>query len=264
MDRIDIEALAGRLAKARESGVAVDLPDALLKDMTSEEGYAVQRRHVELVLDRHGGGVIGTKLGGGDCKALAALGVEAPIQGPIFSAFSHDAPVSLKRADFFVCAVEAEIAVRLGSDLPTGGGATGRERIMGAIDAVMPALEIADTRLADFGRARAGAIIADAGFAGAFVRGVERRDWRSIAVESLAVTLDVNGTTVGSGSGAGPLGSPFEALAALISDLAARNAELRAGDIVSTGACVGPYIAKAGDAITADFGSLGRVSITFE
>jgi 2-keto-4-pentenoate hydratase len=50
----------------------------------------------------------------------------------------------------------------------------------------------------------------------------------------------------------------------LISDLAARNAELRAGDIVSTGACVGPYIAKAGDAITADFGSLGRVSITFE
>ena len=264
MDRLDIEALAGRLAQARESGVAVALPDALLKDMTPADGYAVQRRHVELVLARHGGAVIGTKLGGGDRKALAVLGVEAPVQGPIFSAFSHDAPASLRRGDFFVCAVEAEIAVRLGSDLSAGDGAAGRERIMGAIDAVMPALEIADTRLAGFGAARAGAIIADAGFAGAFVRGAERRDWRSIDLESFVVRLDVNGATVGSGSGAGPLGSPFEALAALVSDLAARNAGLRAGDIVSTGACVGPYIAKAGDAITADFGPLGQVSVTFE
>lgn len=263
MDRLDVEALAGRLAQARESGLAFALPEALLRDMTPEQGYAVQSRHVELVLARHGGGVIGTKLGGGDRKALAGLGAQAPIQGPIFSAFSQDTPAFLKRDDFFVCAVEAEIAVRLGSDLPAGDERVGREQIVEAIEAVMPALEIADSRLAGFGAARAGAIIADAGFAGAFIRGPERRDWRSIDIEGVAITLAVNGAAAGSGAGAGPLGSPFEALAAMLSDPARRNGGLRAGDIVSTGACVGPYIAKAGDAITADFGPLGQVSVTF-
>lgn len=260
----DIEALAHRFAEAREQGLAIDLPDALLKGMTLAEGFAVQRRHVDLVLARHGGEVMGRKLGGGDRAALAALGVEAPLQGPIFSAFSHEAPAFLARSDFFVCAVEGEIAVRLGRDLPASNGEAGRDRIVQAIDAVMPALEIADTRLLNFRAASAAAIVADAAFAGAFVRGGAYRDWKSIDLRNLTVTLNVNGTQAASGSCAGPLGSPVDALAALVSDLARRNEGLRAGDIVSTGACVGPYIAKAGDAVTADFGLLGQVSVTFD
>jgi 2-keto-4-pentenoate hydratase len=78
------------------------------------------------------------------------------------------------------------------------------------------------------------------------------------------VRLRVNGQTVETGSGAAVLGHPLEALAWLANELGTWGRTLRAGDRVTTGVCTNIYSADADDHVEADFGSLGRVSLTFE
>ena len=59
------------------------------------------------------------------------------------------------------------------------------------------------------------------------------------------------------------LGDPLASLCWLANDLARRGESLRAGDLVTTGCCTAVIEARPGDRVEADFGSFGRVAVTF-
>lgn len=255
---------AGDFLRARSEGKPIATPAEGLQGLPLAAALELQAQHVRAVLAHYGGEVIGFKLGGTDLQALAAMGLTGPLRGPILSAFTHASPARLRRADFFVCAVEAEIAVRLGKDIGGGPDVPGRAALVDAIDAVMPAIEIADSRYTEYAVAPATAILADAGFAGSFVQGAEAAGWATLDLPALPVALCVNGTEVRSGSGARVMGDPLQALGYLVADLGRAGEKLRAGQLVSTGACTPPYLAQAGDHVVADFGPLGRVELWLE
>jgi 2-keto-4-pentenoate hydratase len=256
--------LVGRFMRARLERTPFAVPEEIRQGLPLPDAFQLQGQHECKVLSNYRGEVTGFKLGGTDMKALAAMGMPGPLRGPIFSAFTHSSPARLRRRDFFVCAVEAEIAVRVGKDIGGQPCLLEREELLAAIDGVMPAIEIADSRYSDYATAPATAILADAGFAGAFVPGAEAIQWKSIDLVSLPVRLRVNGSEVRTGTGGRVMGDPLQALNLLVQDLGRVGRKLRAGQVVSTGACTPPYLAQAGDDIEADFGVLGLVKLRLE
>lgn len=261
LDRDDV---VRALLSARQAHRPVPMPAALGEGLTASDAYELQRLHAEAILARFGGRVLGTKLGGGDMAELAALGLTGPIRGPIFSAFTHDSPARLAREEFLVCAVEAEIAVLIADDIGGHPDLPERDVLVRAIGAVIPSIEIADSRYADHDRCPAPAVLADLGYAGAWVRGAPVTDWKDIDLRTLPVQLLANGVEVRRGTGARSMGDPLEALSVMIADLGRDGQRLRAGQVVSTGTCTLPYLARRGETLLADFGPLGQVAVAFD
>jgi 2-keto-4-pentenoate hydratase len=67
---------------------------------------------------------------------------------------------------------------------------------------------------------------------------------------------------VGTGAG-GEVGDPAAQVAWLANAAGARGDELRAGDVILTGALGGAHLADAGDVFTAELDRLGSVSVRF-
>jgi 2-oxo-hept-3-ene-1,7-dioate hydratase len=65
------------------------------------------------------------------------------------------------------------------------------------------------------------------------------------------------------GLAAGVLNHPATGVAWLANKIARYDEELRAGDLILSGSFTRPTTAKRGDALQADFGSLGTISVRF-
>ena len=259
------EALVRRLIEARTTRVGIPSPELSGEQWTPARAYGLQAHHENALLEMLGGQTIGIKLAGGDMKMMSGLGQTGPFRGPIFSALTYDSPASLNRSDFFgLCMVEAEIAVLLARDVSfEGDGLPGRATIAEAIGALVPSMEIADSRYSDFPKAHPSSIIADLAYAGAWVRGRPVENWRSIDLSKLTVRMFCAGKEIRSGTGAVAMGDPLEPLRYAVADLVKTGACLKAGQVVSTGTYTQGYLAKVGDLLIADFGALGTVTASF-
>jgi len=245
--------------QARQEATPAELP-AGFDAMNAAEAYLLQNQHVERVLSLIGGTVTGTKLGGSP-QSIAALGLAGPLRGPIFSALSWASPATLRRDRMIVCIVEAEIGVRFGKDIGGTPQPPAMDELIDAIEAVLPALEVADSRLAGWRTAPPAAALADLSLAGGWVYGAPCGRWRELDLRSLPVRLSVNGSVVAEGNGGLPFGGPLEILRTFIADLGRSGKLLKAGEVVSTGSCTTPHLASTGEHVAADFGPLGQASI---
>jgi len=66
------------------------------------------------------------------------------------------------------------------------------------------------------------------------------------------------------GVGANVLGDPRVALAWLLNEVTGLGITLAAGQVITTGTCAVPIPIGPGDAVLADFGVLGSVSVRFQ
>ena len=97
----------------------------------------------------------------------------------------------------------------------------------------------------------------------AWVKGSLLTDWRGIDLAQQAVSVTVNGKVLREGSGGNVLGHPLNALEWLVNNLNARGLGLKAGQYITTGVTTEVYMAERGDRITANFGPVGSVDLTF-
>ena len=255
------ESFAYALLEATLEHRALPVPQDLAAGFTIADGQAMCARNTARLLERIGGQVTGLKLGATNPAAMARLGLERPFLGPLFSARTCAQPAKLARADFVVCIVEAELAVRLGRDIGADGRPVTRDALAAAIDLAFPVIEIADSRLVDWTSVRPGFIYADLGFAGALVAGAAIANWRDVDFAAAQVKLLVNGAQVREGAGAAVMGHPLDALAGMIPHI---PGGLRAGQVVSTGTWIAPHFGQPGDRLVADFGALGRVAVDLD
>jgi 2-keto-4-pentenoate hydratase len=252
------EAAEQLVAARRDMRLLPGLPERC-RPQTSDDAYAIQ----EGFLRFWGGGVAGWKIGGTSAEARRMLAVDEPFYGPVFSPLIMRSPAEPAAAKFSLRAIECEFAFRLGDDLPARGRPYGKEEVVGAVQALIPAIELIDTRydsLTDHGGM---ALIADCGANGGLVLGEELTDWQRIDLPEHPVTLDVDGERKAEGAGSMVLGSPLEALFWLVTQRVARGAGLRAGEVVTTGTCTGLTLLVPGETAVADFGELGDVQVRF-
>ena len=239
------------LVAARRSRRPLDGLPGALRPADAAAAFAIQDDVMALLGERAGGWKVGLTPG---APATCA---------PLFASLIHPSPLAIPAAEVPLLGVEAEIAVRLGRDLPPREKPYARADVLAAIDAVAPAIEIVDSRLTGFLKAAPMDKLADNVGNGAFVHGAPVADWRSLDLSALRVRLELGGKTLVDKVGGCPSGDPLVAVAWLANHLTGRCGGLKAGQIVTTGSCVGMPFAKSGDTAIASFDGLGAAQVTF-
>jgi 2-keto-4-pentenoate hydratase len=251
--------LMDTLLAARNDHVAIDALPEMPADI--EAAYAVQG---ELV-GRIGLPTIGWKIGCTSVMAQRISRVNEPFFGHMFAATTTASPATISLANFFNPIVEPEIAFRMARDLPASGAPYDEAAVSEAVAAIFPAIEMVDSRYNKAWKIDIRETVSDNGVHAFFVTGREQNDWRAIDRPSIPLIVTTNGVVTADGIGSNALEDPMNALVWLANGLAQRGLCLSAGDLVTTGnICNEPIRPKAGDAIVAEFGSLGSVQVTFE
>jgi len=226
-------------------------------------GYAVQEELVKRLLSKNAGQIAGYKVACTNKLAQELLGVDTPFYGRLLSYLIHRSPAHLNPGDFSMRCIEAEFAFEMAEDLPRENAPYDVDRVAAAVSALLPAIEIVDTRYTDWTKVSAPSLIADNGCNGAWVMGDPCRQWQQFDLKTHRVDLMVNGQPKLRGFGSEVLGHPLNSLTWLANALCEHGKFLKAGDLISTGVCTNIYLAEPGDELVANFGNLGKVSLTF-
>ena len=226
-------------------------------------GYAVQEGVVDRLLKKYGGRATGYKVACTNKLAQELLGTDTPFYGRLLSPFVYQSPAKVNAQDFSMRLIEAEFSFQLGEDLPREGAPYDRESVAKAVAAILPSIELVDTRYTVWTEVPLPSLISDNGCNSGWVQGEATRAWRHIDLASHEVRLRVNGVDKLRGSGAAVLGHPLNSLVWLANTLYDQGKALKEGDLVSTGVCTDVYLAEPGDHIVADFGALGTAEISF-
>jgi 2-keto-4-pentenoate hydratase len=247
-------ALSEVLWTAERNRRPLQLPDLRVAVPDQAAAYAVQR----CTFDQRGAALLGFKLGG---TVRPAPGEDRRSYGRLSVAHrvgEGASPVDVGR--FMNPCVEPEIALRLGREL--AGAGHDRASVAAHLDAVLPALEIADTRYTAF-PAELLHNIADNSSSGAVVLG-DPVTWREdMDLRAEAVQFFAGAALVGSGVGADVMGDPLLALSWLAGRLAQDGLTLPAGAVVITGGITPSAPALPGQAYRAVFSTIGEVSLRF-
>ena len=239
-------------------GVIDTLPEAC-RPRTMAEGYAAQRA----LAAASGEGVVGWKIAATSSSGQRHINVDGPIAGRLLASRVHHAPCAVEFGTNRMAVAEAEFAFVMGSDLPAREEVYAIEDVLAAVAALHPAIELPDSRFADFTRAGSAQLAADNACAHEFVLGpATDADWRALDLAAQRVSLSIDGRTATAGTGADALGDPRAALAWIANNHAAQGAALRAGDIVTTGVCGKPSAITSGNRVVADFGLVGTAEVT--
>ncbi len=241
------------------AGEVIDaLPDRC-RPRTLAEGYAAQRALAAASGER----VLGWKIAATSTGGQRHINVDGPIAGRLLASRVHASPAGVAFGANRMAVAEAEFAFVMGADLPAREVAYTVEEVLVAAATLHPAIEVPDSRFADFTRAGRAQLAADNACAHEFVLGpATTADWRAIDLAALRVTLTIDGQVATTGTGADALGDPRAALAWIANNHAVHGAALRAGDIVTTGVCGKPGAVAAGSRVVADLGPVGTAEAT--
>lgn len=238
-----------------QSGRRLSTLPERLRPRTRAEGYAVQAG----LGARTTGPLFGWKIAATSAAGQAHIGVDGPLAGRLLRERVRELGTEVPFGANHMCVAEAEFAFRMGSDLPPREGPYTVAEVMAAVATLHPAIEIPDSRFDDFTSVGAAQLIADNACAHDFVLGPAAPDgWRLVNLAAHPVVEWV-GATRREGLGSHVLGDPRVALAWLVNELSGIGDTLRAGDVVTTGACVPPMPIAPGDHVRCDFGTLGVV-----
>ncbi|MFG1785211.1 2-keto-4-pentenoate hydratase [Rhodococcus oryzae] len=236
-----LDAAAERLIAARASLVPAAPVREFLGESDLDAAYEVQRRVIAAEVAR-GARVVGAKIGLTAPVVQQQFGVFRPDFGVLLDdmMYGHTEPVPAAR--FLQPRAEGEIAFVLGRDLDRPGATVAD--VLRATDFVLPAIEIVDSRIADWDLAITDTV-ADNASSGAVVLGTTPYSLTGLDLSRVGMTLERDGEQVSFGAGHACLGSPVVAVAWLARELVTREQPLRAGDTVMSGA-LGPMVPITG------------------
>src|SRR5215212_8700566 len=172
---------AQRLFEAHERHERFEPLSAELTPHTVEQAYAIQDAFVALRAQKLGA-IAGYKIALSSAEMRRFVGVDTPQAGMIFGSTLRRSPARIRAADYVRLIVEFEVAVEIGQDLPAADKPFSRERVSAAVAAVMPGMEIADDRDADYKQLAKHPfdLIADNSWNEGAVLGAPVKDWRGI------------------------------------------------------------------------------------
>ena len=259
MDPATRAAAADRLLEAYRTREPIDPLTTTHPDSDLEDAYAIQ--HLQMAeLHRRGRTVKGHQVGLTSAAMQNLLGVKDPDFGHLLDDFFYLEHMPIPMTGFLQPRIEPEVAFVLKKSL-RGPGVTVPEAIA-AVDFVLPALEIVDSRIRDW---KIGLFdtVADNASSGALVLGSTPTQLGAVDLRLAGATFHRNGTVVGTGAGGAVLGSPLTSLAWLANTVGAMGTTLEAGPVVLPGSLCAMSPVAPGDTFTATFAGLGSVTARF-
>ncbi|MFF5181739.1 2-keto-4-pentenoate hydratase [Micromonospora sp. NPDC000316] len=258
--KADIEAANRELDEARDTGKPCPpLRGRLLPEGDVESAYRVQQLQARAWQGR-GERRVGAKIGLTSRVVQEAFGVFQPDFGVLTDAMAVGDGVEVPIDRLLQPRVEAEIAFVLDKDLVNPQITTAD--LIHAVDYLLPAIEIVDSRIAAWDISIVDTV-ADNASSGLFVLGTTPRRLADVDLRLCGMVLEQAGEPVSVGAGAACLGNPLHALHWLAGTLARAGDPLRAGDVVLSGA-LGPMVpVTPGAAYEARISGLGSVRTCF-
>ncbi len=252
-------AVADKLFAAQNSRTPIPPVREMLPADAIDLAYAAQEINTERRL-KEGGRLVGRKIGLTSLAVQRQLGVDQPDYGMLF----HDMAVpdgwDVSYGRLIQPKVEAEIALVIGRDLD--GDKLTIADILRAVEFALPAIEIVDSRIADW---KIGILdtIADNASSGLYVLGASPKKLDGLDLRLAGMVMERAGEPVSVGVGAACLGDPLSATLWLANTMAKAGRPLRAGDTVLSGA-LGPMVAvNWGCVYEARINGLGSVRAAF-
>ncbi|MFE9656801.1 2-keto-4-pentenoate hydratase [Micromonospora sp. NPDC006431] len=244
---------------AEKLGVAADTATAI-PQLAAETGldvdtaYAVQTALLERRLDR-GERLVGLKMGLTSKAKMAQVGVDEVIWGRLTDVMRVPDGGNVDVAAFIHPRVEPEVAFLL-DRLPEPGEPVGA--FTDAVRAVAPAIELIDSRYANFTFSLPD-VIADNTSAAAFVVG----PWSPVpeGLDNLGVLLEIDGRVAQVGSTAAILGDPRRALDEGLRLAGRHGVRLREGWLFLAGAATAAVPLRPGAHVRAVVEKLGTATL---
>jgi 2-keto-4-pentenoate hydratase len=252
-----LDSLAGELFDSRSSGLAVAPLTARGFELSVDDAYAIQQINTDRRI-AEGRRLVGWKIGLTSAAMQAQLGVDAPDSGVLLDDMLLPDGAVVSRAGLIAPRIEAEIAVIFDSDV--AGPGLGPDDVGKRVSAIVPALEIIDSRVADWKIALADTVADNASsalaVAGDPVPGIAADTLKDETVELL-----VDGQPITGGSGQALLGDPLRALAWLANRLGPLGQAIPAGVLVLAGSVHAAVPLEPGHEYTARYARAGSVSV---
>jgi 2-keto-4-pentenoate hydratase len=260
LDKNQIAAASRILCDHWRAGTKLANLEAPLRPRDRAEAYAIQA-----AIENHASGpLFGWKIAATSEAGQRHINVDGPMAGRILPETVIPNGGTAPMAGNEMRVAEPEFAFRMQANLPPRPSPYTVSEVVAAVGTLHPAIEIPDSRFADFVSAGAAQIIADNACAHLFVLGAPTAsNWRALDLveEKPVITLRNKQFT---GHGKNVLGDPLIALTWLANELRQLGVTLRAGEVVTTGTCHPPLPIQSGDVFEADFGLIGRVSVAFK
>ncbi|MBM7516827.1 2-keto-4-pentenoate hydratase [Nocardioides nitrophenolicus] len=262
-EALDLDTAVRAAADRLHSALVDNQPCAPVRDLIGERdinlAYAVQQQLNAHRLDA-GAAVVGRKIGATSEAVQKQLGVDTPDLGVLFDDMEYDASAPIDISGLLQPKVEGEIAFVLGADLAEGD--LELDQIAAAVDYAVAAIEVCDSRIANWDISFADTV-ADNASAGGYVLGTERRTLDDFSPKDAAMAMTVTGQDDSVGTGAASLGDPLVALQWLARQARDLGDPLRAGQVVLSGALGPMRPAAPGADVELTIDGLGSVSISF-
>jgi len=251
--------LARSLSEAQSSRTPTEPLIRLSPGLSIDDAYQVQLLNIaEQASQRNS--VRGHKIGLTAAAMRRQLNVDQPDYGHLTDDMFFPGATTISIDRFISPRIEPEIAFVLKSRLE-GPGITVAQALA-AVDYVVPALEIIDSRIRDWEITLVDTI-ADNASSGGVILGRQHTALASFDLRLVGCNLTKNGEIVATGAGGAVLGSPINALVWLANALGERGVVLEAGQVILSGAVTGSVPIQSGDMVLATFASLGTVSTRF-
>ncbi|MEW2145570.1 fumarylacetoacetate hydrolase family protein [Micromonospora vinacea] len=250
---VDIAGIAEKLGAAADTATAIPQL-AAETGLDVDTAYAVQAALLQRRLNA-GERLVGLKMGLTSRAKMAQVGVDEVIWGRLTNTMRVPDGGAVDPAAYIHPRVEPEVAFLL-DRLPEPGEPVGD--FATAVRAVAPAIELIDSRYADF-RFSLPDVIADNTSAAAFVIG----PWSPVPVGlgNLGVLLEVDGRVTQVGSTAAILGDPRRALDEGIRLAGRHGVRLESGWVFLAGAATAAVPLRPGAHVRAVVEKLGTASL---
>jgi 2-keto-4-pentenoate hydratase len=252
-----IQDIAGALRNAHERRVPITPVREQLGNNNVAAAYAVQETNTAHWLGA-GRRLIGRKIGLTSPAVQRQLGVDQPDYGVLYADMALADGEQISRQRLIQPKVEAEIAFALKKALD--GQGLHLAEVIAAIEYALPALEIVDSRIANWDIGIVDTI-ADNASCGLFVLGATPKKISEFDLRLCGMVVEKNGEPVSFGAGAACLGNPLNALLWLARKMVETGRPLEGGELVLSGA-LGPMVAmEKGDFIEARVSGLGSARL---
>ncbi|NHU42183.1 fumarylacetoacetate hydrolase family protein [Rhodococcus sp. A14] len=256
MSSDQVQGAAQRLLEAYRSGTPIDPLTPEFAPAELSTAYRIAQAQVEQ-WEKDGDTVKGHKVGLASAAIQRQMGVDQPDFGHLTASMFHLEHQPIPAATYIQPRIEPETAFVLGRPL-TGPGVTIADAVR-AVEFVLPALEIVDSRIRDW---KIGIFdtIADNASSGGVVLGSRPVLLRDVDLRLTGCTLHINGELVATGAGGAVLGSPLNSLVWLANTVGPLGVTLEPGHVVLPGSMTKAFPISPGDSIVANMSGLGSVS----
>ena len=258
MDAATRARIASELSDAYRDG-PIDPITSTYPDFSVEDSYEVQLLQIRAKCAA-GRVIKGHKVGLTAAQVQKQLGVNEPDYGHLLDDMFYPEHSPIDVSTFWQPKVEPEIAFVLKKSLK-GPGVTVSEALS-AVEYVVPAIEIVDSRIKDW-KITLADTIADNASSGAVVLGGTPTPVDQVDLRLTGCVMTKNSQVIATGAGGAVLGSPINSLVWLANTVGKLGVTLEAGHVVLPGSFTPMAPVAAGETVTATYADLGSVTARF-